>query len=246
MVDWSIARNVARFAAGTGSAPQLGPFDFPGAAADADAQLREYTGLSPDGALPAPEPVGREEWSAVNVDSLARLLGPVTDRLSHRMDGAGPFAGPLRTAAGATVAAEVGLVIGYMSQRVLGQYELSLLEAELPPRLLFVAPNIARAIHDLDVDHESFLRWIVLHELTHALQFAGVPWLRDHLGALLREYLATMEVRIERGAAGGLPSLPNISELVEKFREGGLVALVQTHEQRKIMDGVQATMSVIE
>ena len=55
-----------------------------------------------------------------------------------------------------------------------------------------------------------------------------------------------MEVRIERGAAGGLPSLPNISELVEKFREGGLVALVQTHEQRKIMDGVQATMSVIE
>src|SRR5436853_7744761 len=166
MVDWSIARNVARFAAGTGSAPQLGPFDFPGAAADADAQLRDYTGLSPAGALPAPEPVGREEWSAVNVDSLARLLGPVTDRLSHRMNGAGPFAPALRTAAGATVAAEVGLVIGYMSQRVLGQYELSLLEPELPARLLFVEPNLARSVDELGIDRESFLRWIVLPQLT--------------------------------------------------------------------------------
>ena len=35
-------------------------------------------------------------------------------------------------------------------------------------------------------------------------------------------------MRIERGAAGGLPSLPNPAELVERFREGGLAALVQT------------------
>ena len=87
---------------------------------------------------------------------------------------------------------------------------------------------------------------IVLHELTHVLQFSGVPWLHEHLGGLLREYLATVEVRIERGSAGALPSLPNINELVESFREGGLVALVQTREQRRIMDGVQSAMSVIE
>jgi coenzyme F420 biosynthesis associated uncharacterized protein len=129
---------------------------------------------------------------------------------------------------------------------VLGQYELSLLETERPARLLFVEPNLARAIRDLDVDPDSFLSWIVLHELTHVLQFSGVPWLRGHMGSLMRSYLATVEVRIQRGGAGGVPSLPSPARLVELFREGGLVALVQTREQRAIMERVQSAMSVIE
>jgi coenzyme F420 biosynthesis associated uncharacterized protein len=246
MVDWTLARQVARFAAGTGSAPALEQPDFAAHVAATEGHLRKYTGLEPVDPLPPPETVDRSEWAELNVNSLASMLGPVTDRLGSRFEGAGAFAGPLRAAAGATVAAEVGLVIGYMSQRVLGQYELSLLEPERPTRLLFVEPNLARAVRDLDVDADSFLGWIVLHELTHALQFAGVPWLRDHLGSLMREYLATVEVRIERGSAGGLPSLPNPAKLIETFREGGLIALVQSPEQRRIMEQVQATMSVIE
>jgi coenzyme F420 biosynthesis associated uncharacterized protein len=246
MVDWTLARQVARFAAGSGAGPSLGDPDFPARVASTERHLTDYTGLSPAGAIPAPETVRRAEWADVNVGSMATMLDPVTDRLGNRFQGAGPFAAPLRAATGATVAAEIGLVVGYMSQRVLGQYELSLLEPERPARLLFVEPNLAKAIRDLDVDRDSFLSWIVLHELTHVLQFQGVPWLRDHLGSLMREYLATVEVRIERGAAGGLPALPNISKLIETFRDGGLVALVQTREQRALMDRVQATMSVIE
>ena len=247
MVDWSLARQLARFAANAGSAPPpLPEADFPRLVAESEAHLRGYTGLEPGDGIPAPETVGRAEWAEVNVDSLGSLLGPVTERLGNRFEGAGPFAGPLRSAAGATVAAECGLVLGYMSQRVLGQYELSLLEPERPARLLFVGPNLSRAVRDLDIDADSFLRWIVLHEVTHVLQFSGVPWLRGQMGSLLREYLDTVEVRIERGAAGGLPSLPNMGDLVERFREGGLVALVQTREQRRIFDRIQAVMSVIE
>jgi coenzyme F420 biosynthesis associated uncharacterized protein len=247
MVDWSLARQLARLAANAGSAaPPLPDADFPALAAEAERHLTGYTGLSPAAGIPQAETVSRAEWAELNVDSLGRLLGPVTDRLGGRFESAGPFAGPLRTAAGATVAAECGLVLGYMSQRVLGQYELSLLEPERPARLLFVGPNLARAVRDLDIDADSFLRWIVLHEVTHVLQFEGVPWLREHMGSLMREYLATVDVRIERGAAGGLPSMPNMGDLVERFREGGLVALVQTDEQRRIFDRIQAVMSVIE
>jgi coenzyme F420 biosynthesis associated uncharacterized protein len=247
MVDWSLARQIARFAAGAGSTPPaLPPADFPAFVEESERHLREYTGLEPVDAIPPPEKVGRAEWAEVNVDSLAKLLGPVVDRLGTRIEGAGPFAGALRGAAGATVAAETGLVLGYMSQRVLGQYELSLLEPERQARLLFVEPNLAKAVAELDIDADSFLRWIVLHEVTHVLQFQGVPWLREHMGDLLRNYLATMEVRIERGAAGGLPSLPNPAELIERFREGGLMALVQSHEQQLIFDRIQAVMSIIE
>jgi coenzyme F420 biosynthesis associated uncharacterized protein len=246
MVDWTLARQIARFAAGSTPGPKLEAPDFPARVAATQGRLSEYTGLTPTEPIPPAETVSRGDWAEVNVDSMATMLGPVTDKLGGRLTGTGPFAGPLRIATGAAVAAEIGLVLGYMSQRVLGQYELSLLEPDRPARLLFVEPNLAKAIDDLDVDSDSFLSWIVLHELTHVLQFSGVPWLRGYLGALMREYLATVEVRLGRGAGGGLPSLPNPSKLIESFREGGLIALVQTREQRLIMDRVQATMSVIE
>ncbi len=245
MVDWSLARQIARFAAGSADAPTF-DLELDARVRDAQAHVMGYTGIEPAEPLPEPEAVDREEWAQVNLDGIAGLLAPVTERLEDRLESAGPLAGPLRMAAGATLAAEAGLVVGYMSQRVLGQYELSLLQPEVKPRLLFVAPNLGKAIHDLDVDRRSFLDWIVFHELTHALQFVGAPWLRDHLGGLLKQYLATVDVKFERGAAGGLPSLPNLPRLVEQFREGGLAALVQSHEQRSIMDRMQATMAVIE
>jgi coenzyme F420 biosynthesis associated uncharacterized protein len=96
------------------------------------------------------------------------------------------------------------------------------------------------------VDAEAFHRWICAHELTHVFQFQGVDWLRGHLGAMVREYLSAVEVRIERGAAGGLPSLPDPARIVEAFREGGLAAIVQTREQRGLMSRMQAAMAVVE
>src|SRR3954452_10738269 len=40
--------------------------------------------------------------------------------------------------------------------------------------------------------------------------------------------------------------MPNIQELVDRFREGGLMYLVQTREQRELMDRLQPVMAVIE
>ena len=208
--------------------------------------MARYTGLTLASPTPPVEVVGRAEWAAGNLDTLSHILDPVAARLDERLAFAGPLAGALRIGASATIAAEAGLVMGYLSSRVLGQYDVSLLGADTDPRLLFVGPNLAGAVRDLDVDADSFGRWICAHELTHVFQFQGVPWLREHMSALLRRYVATLEVRIQSGSAGGLPSLPDPSRLVEAFREGGLAALVQSPEQRALMDEVQAAMSVIE
>ena len=66
------------------------------------------------------------------------------------------------------------------------------------------------------------------------------------MSALIRKYLESVEVRIDRGAAGGLPSLPNPRQLVDRFREGGLAALIQTREQRHVMAKLQSAMAVVE
>jgi coenzyme F420 biosynthesis associated uncharacterized protein len=246
MVDWSLARQIARFSAGDAPIPDLG-VDLHASAAEAELEVGRYTGLEGGGGtVPPPEVVARGDWAEINLVTLASLLDPVGRRLEGRLDAAGPLAGALRTVAGATLAAEAGLVLGYMSQRVLGQYEVSLLQPEQPARLLFVGPNLTGAASEMAVDRVDFLRWVVFHEMTHAFQFASVSWLRDHLGGLLREYMASVEVRIERGAAGGLPSMPNPADIVRNFREGGLAALVQTREQRKIVARVQAAMAIVE
>ncbi len=245
MVDWTLARQVARFAAGTGPSSDLGP-QLAGFTAEAEGHVAAYTGLALSGPAPPAEAVDRATWAEANLDTLAGYLDPVGARLEGRLGAAGPLAGALRVVTSTTLAAEAGLVVGYISQRVLGQFEVSLLQPTAPARLLFVAPNLERAIAELDVDRDSFLAWIALHEVTHVFQFSGVPWLREYLGDLLRRYLETVDVRIERGAAGGLPSLPSIQRLVEGFREGGLVALVQTREQRGLLARVQAAMSVVE
>ena len=245
MVDWGLARQIARFAARSDDVPDLG-MDVAAVAREIEPVVVERSGLDPAGPAPPVEIVGRQEWAEANLASLASLFDPVADRLEGRFEAAGPFAGALRAGTGVTLAAEVGLVTGYLAQRVLGQYELSLLGGDSPPRLLMVAPNLDRAAGDLGVDRESFLRWVTIHELVHAIQFESVLWLRGHLGDLLREYLDTVEVRIDRGAAGGLPSLPDLGEFVERFREGGLAALVQSGPQKEILDRVQAAMAVVE
>ncbi|HLM09504.1 MAG TPA: zinc-dependent metalloprotease [Thermoleophilaceae bacterium] len=245
MVDWTLARQVARLAAGSGGESDPG-FDVAASCAEMAPHVERYTGLSPATPAPAPEVVERAEWAAGALDSLAVMLDPVAARLDDRLAFAGPLAGALRAGAAATLAAEAGLVLGYISQRVLGQYDVSLLGGEAPPRLVFVSPNLAKAVRELEVDAGAFGRWVCAHELTHVHQFQGVPWLREHMSALLRRYLETVDVRIERGSAGGLPSMPDLGRLVERFRDGGLAALVQSGEQRGMMAEIQAAMAVIE
>ncbi|HEX4719349.1 MAG TPA: zinc-dependent metalloprotease [Thermoleophilaceae bacterium] len=245
MVDWTLARRVAAIAGATEGSTEVG-VDLIAASKRLEPEVAGYTGLDPQGHAPPAEVVDRAGWADANLTTFSDLLTPIADRMSERLGRAGPIAGPLRMGAGATIATEAGLITGYMSQRVLGQFELSLIQPEGPTRLLFVSPNLRKAVDELEVDRDAFYDWIVLHELTHVVQFTGVPWLRDHLGGLLRAYLDTVDVRIQAGPAGGLPSMPNMQALVERFRDGGLMALIQTHEQRELMDKLQPVMAVIE
>jgi coenzyme F420 biosynthesis associated uncharacterized protein len=245
MVDWGLARQVATLAAGRGTEEES-PFDVGALCAEMEGPVAGYTRLALAAPTPPAEVVSRAEWAAVNIEPLTHILDPVVERLDERLAFAGPLAGALRIGASATVAAEAGLVMGYMATRVLGQYDVSLLGGETDPRLLFVGPNLAGAVRSLEVDPDAFGRWICAHELTHVFQFQGVPWLREHMSGLLRRYVETLQVRIDSGSAGGLPSMPDPARLVEAFREGGLAALVQTGEQRALMDEIQAAMSVIE
>src|SRR5262249_47972376 len=82
--------------------------------------------------------------------------------------------------------------------RVLGQYDLALLEEEpvAPPRLLLLAPNLAIAARNLSVDRDELVLWVAIHEITHAVQFTGAPWLRKHIGGMLQELIDGLQVSL--------------------------------------------------
>ena len=60
--------------------------------------------------------------------------------------------------------------------------------------------------------------------MTHALQFGGVPWLRPHLGEMLRELLGALE--FDPRSLLRVPDVTDLKKLVERVREDGLAMIV--------------------
>jgi coenzyme F420 biosynthesis associated uncharacterized protein len=132
---------------------------------------------------------------------------------------------------------------------VMGQYELVLLkelDAGRPPRLLFVMPNLGEAIRRFDADEREFVTWVALHEVTHAVQFGGVPWLQDHLAGLIRELLDSAEERMARQRQLRLPSRATVERVGRAALRADLLGMVASEPERAVMDRAQAVMAVIE
>jgi coenzyme F420 biosynthesis associated uncharacterized protein len=241
VIDWGIAERIAAGVAGTPSGGNALAGDLDAVAVEAQERVVAYTRLTPTRTIPPPEAVDRREWLRMNLRSMRSTMQPLEAKLGE--GGGSPLAGPLRAGAGLLLGAEIGGLTGYLAQRVLGQYELVLLDPESPERLLFVAPNLREAARRLDVGEADLVTWVGIHEVTHAVQFTGVPWLREHLATHLRALLEPVDVKED---IAKLPSLDDLKGAVERFKDGGLVTMVAGPERMAILDVVQATMAVIE
>jgi coenzyme F420 biosynthesis associated uncharacterized protein len=253
MIDWGLAAQLAELVSSLprpgGSPPRdgrpppaLGPLLLE-AAGESERLVSGYTGLRPSAPLPAYEAVQRPEWIRANLSGMRGLRDPVTDKLGANL---GPARVPLSAVAGLLLTAEVGVIVGFLAQRVLGQYEVVLLDPDARPRLLFVEPNLDDAVRALDADREELVRWVALHEVTHALQFAGVPWLREHLAGMISELTESLTVSVDPSRLRRLPSRGDLRGLVEAVREGNLVSFVAGPEQGRLLDRIQATMALVE
>jgi coenzyme F420 biosynthesis associated uncharacterized protein len=239
MVDWRLAERVAEAVAGGdgAGAPLGGGADLEAMSARALERVTDYARLTPAEPPPPAEPVGRAEWCKANLGTMRGTLDPLLERLGS---------GPLQSAGGMLIGVEAGGIVGFMGRSVLGQYEIALLDPERPPRLLLVAPNLREAARTFEADEAELLEWVVFHEITHAVQFSGVPWLREHLAGLLRELLASVKVEVDPTALLRLPKAQDLRALWDAVREGGLVHAVAGGERKALIDQLQAVMALIE
>jgi coenzyme F420 biosynthesis associated uncharacterized protein len=242
LVDWRLASQVGGRL--TGGGPQLTELDrarlnedFAELVPSAETIVAEFTDLHPEGFRARAWVLSRSQWIDQNLRGFQLVLEPLAARvLARRTQG-----GSVRRKG---LGLQVGMLMGYVSRKVLGQYDLF-----LPPDdegiLYFVGPNIVAVERRLRFRPRDFRLWLSLHEVAHRVQFGSVPWLRSHLTGMVDAYLDAVELDSKR-------VIEALKRAVEEIRTAGgkrgqdLITLFMTPEQRAILERVQATMSLLE
>jgi coenzyme F420 biosynthesis associated uncharacterized protein len=238
MVDWDLAVTIGTRVAGEGPQVTRETADQVVAELRDDANrstglVRDFTGLVAEERTAPVLAVDRPGWIRANADGFATVLTPLVDKLSEKK---GAPTG-LSLAVGSRVTgAEVGLLLGFLASKVLGQFDPFFAPAG---RLLLVAPNIVHVERELGCDPTDFRLWVCLHEETHRVQFTAVPWMRDHLFSEINAIAETME-------PGKLldDALGRMSEVIRG--DGSLLDVIGSPEQKEILDRVTGVMSLLE
>lgn len=248
VVDWGFAERVATtiarrepFSSSYHYAAM--PDDFAELTARAQEMVERHTGWTSTAGPARAKVVDRAEWVRANIASFQRMLRPMTDRLEERVS-----VGPLAPVASRVAGGELGAMLGWMSTRVLGQYDMLVLDDEHPEQqdmVYYVGPNILALEKRFSFVPREFRLWIALHEVTHRTQFTGVPWLRHHFLSLIGDLLGMVEPDPSR-------LFHAIGRVAQDLRLGrnplsdGIFSLLASPTQRVTLDRVGGLMSLLE
>jgi coenzyme F420 biosynthesis associated uncharacterized protein len=248
-VDWALAQRIAVRVSGREPFAEsyhyasLEP-DFIELTQEAEELVYEATGLRSLVGPARARVTDRAGWIGANVASFSRLLRPLTDRLGERM-GEGRLAPLARRATGA----ELGFILGWMSTRVLGQYDLLVIEEENPDDqdvVYYVGPNVIALEKRFAFPPREFRLWLALHEVTHRAQFTGVPWLREHFLSLVERSLDAVDPDPKRFVNALRRYVESSREGRNPLEDGGLVALLASPEQGEVLRSISGMMSLLE
>jgi coenzyme F420 biosynthesis associated uncharacterized protein len=254
LLDWTLVERVAFLAAGAGEGLHDREREELQRAyrimlQEVEGPIAEYTGAPLSLDAIAVHVLDRREWIAANLANVQDLLGPLEEvyqRMARLQDEIVPG---LRYLGRTAVSGEVGVMLGYLGRRVLGQFDISVLVGEaIPPgRLLFVQPNIQHVERQLGLPAEDFRRWLVLHEATHAHEFENHPWIRRYLSDTVRAYLETVAQDLGRLTGQLKTAKAFLGRVVDQLRQGSsLFEALLTPEQRRLVARLQALMCLLE
>jgi coenzyme F420 biosynthesis associated uncharacterized protein len=255
LVDWRRVEDIAiarlRSAPGSLTADQLRAteVDYAAAMAKVVPALSEHLGTDLPGVVDRVAVVDRATWIRANTSAFAGLIGRLEGQLLDQMlpEGSGVTKASMTLANRWVTTRQLGLLLGFMGQRVLGQYDLALLSAESTPgRLLFVEENIRNTARVMDVPLGPFRTWIALHETTHAFEFEAHPWLRPYLADRLERQLGLFS---DDAASMGREAVRALGASLRgegRRDDQHWLERLMSDEQRRLFREVQATMSLLE
>ncbi len=254
LIEPVVARTIARRVGGVARIPRVEYRVLEEALAtsvgQSSAQVQRVSGIPETGPVRWAM-VDRGAWAEVNIRSMNDLLGPLADRIGARVDG---LPSAVRIAQRGVLSIEVGILLGYVSRRVLGQYDLFSAGPEAKPSrrpgagasLYFVGPNLLEMERRFGFVREDFLLWVSLHEVTHRFQFEGVPWLRAHFLNLISEWTGALNIDARGLAKRFGTAARKLANKDLPAEERHPIYLLADEEQRALLDRLQALMAVVE
>ncbi|HEV7662059.1 MAG TPA: zinc-dependent metalloprotease, partial [Chloroflexota bacterium] len=196
------------------------------------------------------EVLDRAGWIRANMVNFRYLLQPVEDFYKENASKSKIAAPPgFQQAARMMLGSQMGVLVGYLSRRVLGQYDIALLGEEpiTAGKLYFVEPNLRMVEETLGVPPDELRRWIALHEATHAHEFEVYPWVREYLNNSLRQYLKLLidDMRGRDGGEGSMMAI--INRFIGNLRQGhNVINALMSAQQRELMSRLQGLMALAE
>lgn len=245
LIDWDVAaRSGKRFSPPPPSVSRREADDAVDelyrATAEAADHVAQLTHLHEPPVTAVTRVIDRPAWVDTNAGGLRSIMDPLVARLTD----ANPVGKMTQQIGGRLTGVQVGLVLGFLSGKVLGQFEFF---ERSGGQLLLVAPNLVAVERQLHVDPRDFRLWVCLHEVTHRVQFTAVPWLRQHMRSEIDALGATLDTdpaELRRRVSGAVSELVNVVR--GQGSDAGLLAVLATPEQRVVLDRVAAFMSLVE
>ena len=253
LIDWETATRVATRVSGADGG--ISVFDRARLQHEYETMVREiegpiadYTGtILPLGEIDV-RVLDRAEWIQANVASFQQMFRPLEEVYADTLKKGSSASFPGMTKLSRmTLSSQVGVLLGFLARKVLGQYDISLLGHEPleTGKLYFVEPNIRALEGMLRVPAADLRKWIALHEATHAHEFEVNPWVRGYLNGQLEAYLRSMAEELASPAGSVLGGLT--SRLLANLRNGhNLIEAMMSPHQRQMLSRLQALMSLAE
>ncbi|MEY2415216.1 MAG: hypothetical protein QOH53_550 [Ilumatobacteraceae bacterium] len=204
-------------------------------------QIEATTGLRSLAGPAVVQVIDRPDWIRANIASFQHLLAPVLDEWSEKM----PSNGFAASISSQLVGAELGALLGWMSTRVLGQYDL-LVGRDDDDAVYMVGPNLAAMEKRFGFDPTEFRTWVLLHELTHRAQFTGVPWMKGHFTDLVDVSVRMANPDPHRIAEAIREAFNDRDRARQQVRDSGVFGLIASPEQRAVIQQIAGLMSLLE
>jgi coenzyme F420 biosynthesis associated uncharacterized protein len=270
LVDWRVAERVAAWViARRPPTVRYDAADLTRSFADATSKAEELVAESTGWRAPTPARsvvTDRLGWARANVASFQRLLSPALAKFERRreekreerrrsggrpswlVDLPEPLASRFTGAGRSVSGAQLGAVLGWMSTRVLGQYDLLLTEemSQDQDLLYYVGPNVVELEHRHGFAPDEFRLWLALHEVTHRCQFTAVPWLRGYFLTLVDQAIEPFQADPRRLAEMVRRTAEQLRSRQSPLDDAGLLGIVASEQQLEAIRKLQAMMSLLE
>jgi coenzyme F420 biosynthesis associated uncharacterized protein len=206
--------------------------------------LEKRLGATLPGVVERHAVVSRAEWASANMATFKALIGHLEPHLIPGLPEGSVRAGVAAATNRLLTTSQVGLLLGYLGARVLGQYDVALLSAEQEPgRLLYVEENIRATARVVKVPVDQFRLWVALHETTHAFELEAHPWLRPYIRERMERQVALFVEETQKLRQQGL------LHMARRWRgaaaEGSLRGFLGP-EQQALFREIQLVMSLME